>query len=99
MKTEIHPEYSQTTVKCVCGASWETRSTQKDEIHVDICSQCHPFYTGKQKLIDTAGRVERFRKRYEKVEQLKKKAEAEAAAKATDGDEAASGDAAESTDS
>ena len=80
MKAEIHPEYSATTVKCVCGHSWETRSTVGGEIHVDICSNCHPFYTGKQKLVDTAGRVERFRKRYEKVEAMKK-AQAEKDAK------------------
>jgi len=72
MKAEIHPDYETTTIKCVCGHGWETRSTQGGEIHVDICSNCHPFYTGKQKLVDTAGRVERFRKRYEKVEALKK---------------------------
>ena len=71
MKAEIHPEYTQTTVKCVCGHTWQTRSTRGGELHVDICSACHPFYTGKQKLVDTAGRVERFRKRYEKVEKLK----------------------------
>ena len=71
MKAEIHPEYTQTTVKCVCGNSWQTRSTMGGEMQVDICSACHPFYTGKQKLVDTAGRVERFRKRYEKVTKLK----------------------------
>lgn len=79
MKADIHPDYETTTIKCVCGNSWETRSTAGGTVHVDICSACHPFYTGKQKLVDTAGRVERFRKRYEKVETLKKKAEAEAA--------------------
>ncbi|NNE44699.1 MAG: 50S ribosomal protein L31 [Gemmatimonadetes bacterium] len=92
MKADIHPDYKATTVKCVCGASWETRSTQDGEIHVDICSNCHPFYTGKQKLIDTAGRVERFRKRYEKVEQLKKKADADKAATAAPSDDAAKSD-------
>ena len=71
MKAKVHPKYVACTVTCGCGATFQTRSTSS-EIHVDICSQCHPFYTGKQKLIDTAGRVERFRKRYEKVEQLKK---------------------------
>ena len=99
MKAEIHPDYETTLVKCVCGASWETRSTQAGEIHVDICSSCHPFYTGKQKLIDTAGRVERFRKRYEKVEQLKKKAEAEKAANAAGAGDAAGDAAADSSDS
>ncbi|HMB69902.1 MAG TPA: 50S ribosomal protein L31 [bacterium] len=68
MKAEIHPDYESTTIKCVCGNSWDTRSTAGGTIHVDICSACHPFYTGKQKLVDTAGRVERFRKRYAKTE-------------------------------
>ena len=80
MKADIHPDYVKTTVKCVCGNTWETRSTAPGDLHVDICSACHPFYTGKQKLVDTAGRVERFRKRYEKVE-AKKKQQAEAEAK------------------
>jgi large subunit ribosomal protein L31 len=80
MKTDIHPEYKEATVKCVCGNTWVTRSTVGD-IHVDICSACHPFFTGKQKLVDTAGRVERFRRRYAKVD-AKKKAEAEAKAAA-----------------
>jgi large subunit ribosomal protein L31 len=98
MKAEIHPEYTTATVKCVCGNSWETRSTVGGEIHVDICSACHPFYTGKQKLVDTAGRVERFRKRYEKVEKLKAeqaaKDAAEAAAKAASAPATAQGSAA-----
>ena len=63
VKTGIHPEYHTATVKCACGNTFQTRSTQA-EIHTDICNQCHPFYTGKQKLIDTAGRVERFRQKY-----------------------------------
>ena len=63
MKKGIHPEYKKTTVTCVCGNVIETRSTKKD-IKVEICSQCHPFITGKQKLMDTAGRVERFRNKY-----------------------------------
>jgi large subunit ribosomal protein L31 len=63
MKEGIHPNYQRATVHCACGSSWETRSTVSD-IHVEICSACHPFYTGKQKLVDTAGRVERFRQRY-----------------------------------
>jgi len=82
MKAEIHPEYGPTTVKCVCGNTWQTRSTMGAEMQVDICSACHPFYTGKQKLIDTAGRVERFRKRYEKVEKLKAEAAARESAAA-----------------
>ena len=63
MREGIHPNYVTATVKCACGATFETRST-KPEISVEICSKCHPFYTGKQKLIDTGGRVDKFRKRY-----------------------------------
>jgi large subunit ribosomal protein L31 len=63
MKEGIHPNYKSATVHCACGNTWETRSTVKD-IHVEICSDCHPYFTGKQKLVDTAGRVERFRQRY-----------------------------------
>ena len=66
MKPDIHPEYNPVQIKCACGAVIETRST-KDVGHVDICSSCHPFYTGKQKLVDTAGRVERFRRKYAKA--------------------------------
>ena len=65
MKKGIHPKYHDLTVTCACGAVYETRSTLK-EIKTEICSSCHPFFTGKQKLIDTAGRVERFRTRYSK---------------------------------
>ena len=60
---DIHPDYSQTTITCVCGEVIPTGSTRKD-IRVEICSKCHPFFTGKQKLIDTGGRVEKFRKRF-----------------------------------
>ena len=63
MKKGIHPEYQVTTIKCACGNEIVTRSTIKD-ISTEICSKCHPFFTGKQKLIDTAGRVERFKKKY-----------------------------------
>src|SRR5215470_12865361 len=65
MKTNIHPEYHEVLVHCACGETWTTRSTKK-ELRIEICSKCHPFFTGKQKLVDSAGRVERFRKRYEK---------------------------------
>ena len=65
MKDGIHPNYDTCTVKCACGANYETKST-KSELKVDICSKCHPFYTGKQKLVDTGGRVDRFNKRYGK---------------------------------
>lgn len=67
MKEKIHPKYYETTITCACGNVIHTRSTAKD-IHVEICSACHPFFTGKQKLLDTAGRVERFRRRYKKEE-------------------------------
>ena len=63
MKTDIHPKYELATVHCACGNTFQTRSTQPN-IHVEICSSCHPYFTGKQKLVDTAGRVERFRQRY-----------------------------------
>ncbi|MBW3630481.1 MAG: 50S ribosomal protein L31 [Gemmatimonadetes bacterium] len=65
MKADIHPKYEVATVHCACGNTFETRSTQSD-IHVEVCSSCHPYFTGKQKLMDTAGRVERFRQRYAK---------------------------------
>jgi large subunit ribosomal protein L31 len=65
MKSGIHPDYVDSVVTCACGETFRTRST-KTEIHLDICSQCHPFFTGKQKLIDTAGRVERFQRKYAK---------------------------------
>ena len=65
MKTKGHPEYHDVTVVCACGSSFATRSTKKD-LRVEICSSCHPFFTGKQKLVDSAGRVERFEKRYQK---------------------------------
>jgi len=63
MKPGIHPEYQDVTVHCACGEQWITRSTKKD-LRLEICSKCHPFFTGKQKLIDTAGRVEKFNRRY-----------------------------------
>jgi large subunit ribosomal protein L31 len=65
VKPDIHPTYNDVTVHCACGASWTTRSTKK-ELSVEICSSCHPFFTGKQKLVDTAGRVERFQRKYGK---------------------------------
>ncbi len=65
MKKGIHPEYHDITVVCACGNTFPTRSTKKD-LRVEICSDCHPFFTGKQKLVDSAGRVERFNKRYQK---------------------------------
>ena len=74
MKAAIHPAYNEIRVMCACGNSFTTRSTHKGDIRVEICSSCHPFFTGKQKLIDTAGRVERFEKKY-KVSRAAKKAQ------------------------
>ena len=64
MKPEIHPQYQEIKVICSCGNEFVTRSTLKEELHVEVCSSCHPFYTGKQKLLDTGGRVDKFRKKY-----------------------------------
>ena len=63
MKTKIHPEYVTATVHCACGNTWETRAT-RPELKVEVCSECHPFFTGEQRIVDTAGRVERFKRRY-----------------------------------
>ena len=83
MKQGIHPDYIETKVTCSCGNTFTTRSV-KPELHVELCNQCHPFYTGKQKLVDTGGRVERFQKKY--ANRTKAKAETPAApeAEATD---------------
>jgi len=70
MKASIHPDYPEVTIKCACGAEYPTRSTKK-AYTVEICSNCHPFFTGKQKLLDTAGRVERFRQKYAKFDKKK----------------------------
>jgi large subunit ribosomal protein L31 len=78
MKTEIHPEYVETRVTCSCGNTFVTRST-KGELHVELCNQCHPFYTGKQKLVDTGGRVERFNRKYAKRHQTTTAPESEQA--------------------
>ena len=67
-KEKIHPNYGAVRVMCACGNNFETRSTHKGDIHVEICSNCHPFFTGKQRLVDTAGRVERFRRKYAKAD-------------------------------
>ena len=64
MKVEIHPEYAEVTVTCACGTRLTTRSTLCSDVRVEICSACHPFYTGKQKFVDTAGRVEKFQRKY-----------------------------------
>jgi large subunit ribosomal protein L31 len=63
MKPKIHPEYVEATVHCACGNTFQTRSTKK-EIRIEVCSRCHPFFTGEQRIVDTAGRVERFKRRY-----------------------------------
>jgi large subunit ribosomal protein L31 len=75
MKTETHPEYSDVSVKCSCGNAFTTRSTKGGTLNVELCNECHPFYTGKQKLVDTGGRVERFNKRYGARKTAPKKAE------------------------
>jgi large subunit ribosomal protein L31 len=64
MKAEIHPAYGEITVTCSCGNTFKTQSTLGDDLHLEVCSQCHPFYTGKQKILDTAGRVDKFRRKY-----------------------------------
>jgi large subunit ribosomal protein L31 len=82
MKPGIHPDYHEVTVHCACGSAFKTRSTYKANLmRVEICSQCHPFFTGKQKLIDTAGRVERFQRKYEKAAQAVEAAKAAKAKK------------------
>jgi large subunit ribosomal protein L31 len=64
MKADIHPKYLEITVTCSCGNSFKTGSTAAKDLHLDVCSSCHPFYTGKQKMVDSGGRVDRFRKRF-----------------------------------
>ncbi len=64
MKADIHPKYDEITVTCSCGNTFTTRSTLGRDLHLDVCSVCHPFYTGKQKIMDTAGRVDKFRRKY-----------------------------------
>jgi large subunit ribosomal protein L31 len=70
MKPEIHPKYQQVSVHCACGETWTTGSTRK-ELRVELCSKCHPFFTGKQKLVDTAGRIDRFQRKYGKKDAAK----------------------------
>jgi len=79
MKAEIHPEYYETTIHCACGNQVKTRSTVQ-EVHVEICSACHPFFTGKQKLIDSAGRIEKFTRKYKKAQEAKEAKQAKQAA-------------------
>ena len=82
MKAGIHPQYEEVNVICACGNTFRTRSTHKGDIRVEICSNCHPFFTGRQKLVDTEGRVDRFQKKFQKTQQIKaqvKQAQAEKA--------------------
>jgi large subunit ribosomal protein L31 len=74
MKAKIHPEYNEITVACSCGNKFKTRSTLSRDLNVEVCSDCHPFYTGKQKIVDTAGRVEKFKQRYARKPAAKDKA-------------------------
>jgi large subunit ribosomal protein L31 len=76
MKAKIHPQYREITVTCSCGNSWTTRSTMGRDLHIEVCSTCHPFYSGKQKIVDTAGRVEKFRQKYAKAPAKAAKTEA-----------------------
>jgi large subunit ribosomal protein L31 len=88
MKQGIHPEYRIATVHCACGNTFQTRST-KSELRVEVCSNCHPFYTGKQKLLDTGGRVERFQRKYaNRPQPTRRGAETQAAATPADSDRA-----------
>lgn len=71
MRKDIHPNYDVVTIQCACGSSFESRSTLKSPIQVDICSSCHPHFTGKQRFVDTAGRIDRFQKKFEKFKAKK----------------------------
>jgi large subunit ribosomal protein L31 len=73
MKQGIHPEYNEITVTCSCGETFKTRSTAEKNLNLDVCSKCHPFYTGKQKIVDTAGRVDRFKQKYGSITKAKPK--------------------------
>jgi large subunit ribosomal protein L31 len=73
MKADIHPKYESTTISCACGTVYHTRSTQR-ELRIGICAACHPFFTGEQKFVDTAGRIEKFSRRYSTAQQRKKSA-------------------------
>lgn len=64
MRADIHPQYQAVKISCSCGSSFETRSTLDKDIHIEVCSQCHPFYTGQQRIVDSGGRVDKFRRRY-----------------------------------
>lgn len=81
MKAGIHPAYEAVNVVCACGSRFPTRSTHKGDVHVEICSSCHPFFTGRQKLIDTEGRVDRFQKKFAKAREIQAQRKAHADAK------------------
>ena len=81
MKAGIHPQYEEVNVTCACGNKFRTRSTHKGDIRVEICSNCHPFFTGRQRVVDTEGRVDRFQKKYQKVREAQAAEKAEKAAK------------------
>ena len=82
MKAGIHPVYEEVAVKCACGSSFRTRSTHKGDLRVEICASCHPFFTGRQKLVDTEGRVDRFQKKFAKARELQAQKKAADDAKA-----------------
>ncbi len=82
MKAGIHPAYEEVKVICACGSTFKTRSTHKGDLRVEICSSCHPFFTGHQKLVDTEGRVDRFQKKYAKARELQAQKKAASDAKA-----------------
>lgn len=81
MKAGIHPAYEEVNVVCACGNTFKTRSTHKGDLRVEICSNCHPFFTGRQKLVDTEGRVDRFQKQMQKSKELQEKRKKQPAAK------------------
>ncbi len=82
MKAGIHPSYDEVKVICACGSQFDTRSTHKGDLRVEICSSCHPFFTGRQKLIDTEGRVDRFQKKFAKAKEMQAQKKAATEAKA-----------------
>ncbi len=94
MKKDLHPKYKTCAVVCACGNKFETRSTV-ESMHLDICSKCHPFYTGKQKLVDTAGRVEKYLNKFKKSQQMKEGTSKQTAAKPAKADDKAAPQAAE----
>jgi large subunit ribosomal protein L31 len=81
MKAEIHPQYEEVNVICACGNTFRTRSTHKGDIRVEICSNCHPFFTGRQRVVDTEGRVDRFQKKYQKAREAQAAEKAKKASK------------------